>query len=226
MRSFIILAACSVLTASAFAQTPVALDFEVDGAGNALQTGQIIDNEFQMLGLSISAFSAYGPNKAIIFDSANPTGGDGDLRSPGYGVGNNSALGKILIIAENTKDRNNDGLVDNPDDQARGGYIDFKYDSIFTGGSVDLLDIEEKGGTIQLYNGNSLVDTIAMSALGDNSWQTVSFNGSSYDRIRVNFAGSGAVTAVNAVPEPGTMLALAAGIGAMAAARRRRRKTA
>ena len=76
-------------------------------------------------------FSA-GTNAAIIFDTANPTGGDPDLGTPnsdfggpGLGVGgksgspfqNDAALGNALIIAENLTDANGDGLIDDPDDE-------------------------------------------------------------------------------------------------------------
>ena len=66
---------------------------------NDLSTGTVVDNEYAAKGVTISASG--GANKAMIFDTANPTGGDHDLGT--------SNLGKALIISE-------DGDSHDPDD--------------------------------------------------------------------------------------------------------------
>ena len=55
------------------------------------------------------------PDLGIAFDTANPTGGDDDLRTPGFGVNNSVGYGNVLIIAENDFDWNGDGLIDSAD---------------------------------------------------------------------------------------------------------------
>jgi len=54
---------------------------------NAFPAGTVIDDEYE--GVAISATG--GSGDAMIFDSANPTGGDSDLAS--------STLGGVLIIS-------------------------------------------------------------------------------------------------------------------------------
>ena len=61
----------------------------------------------------------------MIFDTANPTGGDTDLATPGYGLGNDTALGNVVILSE-------DADSSDPDDNAGGGTLTFTYDeSVF-----------------------------------------------------------------------------------------------
>src|SRR5262245_32027993 len=98
--------------------------------------GRVVSELTTSLGsgpIRVSAFNPYlpaGANAALVFDSARPTGGDFDLGTPhasfgGPGVGAGGASGpyqndepkrKLLIVAENLVDWNDDGLVDSPDD--------------------------------------------------------------------------------------------------------------
>ena len=55
---------------------------------NAFAAGTVIDDEYE--GVTISATG--GSGQAMIFDSANPTGGDHDLAS--------DTLGGVLIVSE------------------------------------------------------------------------------------------------------------------------------
>ena len=97
-------------------------------------------------GVTLSAESdGTGTDTLIIFDSANPTGGDGDLQTPGPGANNDEALGNLLIIAENTVDGDGDGLVDVPDDEENGGTIVIDFDRPVTMCALGLLDLD-KGG--------------------------------------------------------------------------------
>lgn len=216
------IAAVLVAAGSAIAG-PVTIGFDFDPLSQPLLKGQVIDNEFGPE-LTISAINnnAGHPHKAIIFDSANPTGGDTDLMTPGYHPTNTTPLGKILIIAENLTDANNDGYVDNPDDEAAGGTITFQFSTqTFDGYSITLVDIEEQNGTIQLVSGGSVVATHAIPKVGDNSVQTLAASGVVFDEMRVNLVGSGAIGAVSFVPAPGS-LALLGCAGLLVVSRRRR----
>ncbi len=194
------------------------IDFDRDAHGNIIRAGQVLDSEYSGVGVSIKANNFTGPDKAIAFDSQNPTGGDTDLRTKNQG--------NVLIIAENDKDANKDGLVDVPDDEGSrpSGWVEFSFAQDILSGGLSFIDIEEKGGRIDFFQGSNQVNEIAIAAKGDNSFQTLNWSGFTYDRMRVNLAGSGAMDDLRAeaVPEPATMI----GLGAAAAfmARRRRRQ--
>ena len=103
---------------------------------------------------------AAGTDAALIFDSANPTGGDDDLGTknetfggPGIGPGGESGapfqndveLYHVLIVAENLVDSEPDGLVDDPDDAATiGSQLVFDFDEIgpVIIKGITLLDVE------------------------------------------------------------------------------------
>jgi len=209
------------------------MDFNTDALNQSIQAGQIIDDEFASFGITISGDSnnRHRPDKVIAFDSANPTGGDPDLATPGYGLNNNVALGMLLILAERDTDQNNDGFVDNPDDDAGGGYIQFAFDSPQqASGSVDMLDIEEHGSRIDLLLAGNIVNSLSIPGLGDNSFQTISFGLASFDTLRVSLSGSGAIGGVRMdtpgggpeIPEPATIALF--GLGATLIAYRKRSK--
>ena len=155
--------------------TTTVIDFETDGFGNLLTAGDVIDTEYQNLGLTISA-TQYG---AMIFDSANPTGGDTDLSIPG--------LDNILIISE-------DGNSSDPDDNAHGGTITFTLDNPINIRSIDLVDIEETGGTVVTTDINGEITSTPINNPGDNSFQTLVINDGEVTKVEVNLAGSGAIS--------------------------------
>ena len=110
------------------------------------------------------------PFGAMVFDSAAPTGGDTDLETPGYHPTNTTAQGKILIIQE-------DG-TSTPDDDAAGGKIIFEFSSPLDVLEVHVLDIDEDENTfkswVKTYDPfGSLISTVGMEGLGDNSFQKV-----------------------------------------------------
>ena len=188
------------------------IDFDTDAAGNAIPAGAEITNQYASFGFLVSVSNNRNnhPDKGIIFDSANPTGGDPDLGTPnaafgGPGVGaggatgatgeNAVALGNVLIIAENDNDSNNDGLVDNPDDEARGGEIRFTFANPTEVQSVHLLDLDDRtGGSVMTCTGpNGTVTNIAIPNLGDNSTAVIPIQAGLVNELKINFSGSGAV---------------------------------
>ncbi|MEM9157828.1 MAG: PEP-CTERM sorting domain-containing protein [Verrucomicrobiota bacterium] len=111
-------------------------------------------------------------NEVTIFDTFDPTGGDGDLKTPGAGIGNaiadwdnngadkyifrtenpgnesNYGAGDVLIIQETDSNNN---LRSTPDDEARGGKIRVTFDqNLFEDGvtfeAFGILDIDDRGG--------------------------------------------------------------------------------
>jgi hypothetical protein len=185
----------------------VVIDFETDGFGVAFQAGQIIDGSLPGLGVTVTTnnFASGHPDLAIIFDSANPTGGDSDLLTPGPHPTNNTAQGLVLVIAENDHDGDGDGLVDNPDDEAArpAGWIRFVFDNEYVAAEVDLLDIEEEEtvGVVDFYLDGLLIGSESMAGLGCNSFQTLSFDGGSFNEIKVRMPGSGAIPGLRLTPD-------------------------
>ncbi len=145
---------------------------------NAFAAGTIIDDEYE--GVTISATG--GSGQAMIFDSANPTGGDTDLAS--------DTLGGLLIISE-------DGDSTDPDDNASGGTISFDFDNIVRMKSITFKDIEETSGRGTIMNfyaaDGSLVQSQFVDPTGDGGERTVQLSVPGTARFEVVFQGSGAI---------------------------------
>ncbi len=133
-------------------------------------------------------------NTAIIFDTANVTGGDVDLGSPnedcpggGPGIGADGApgepfenctpMGKVLILAEDLVDANNDDLIDDPDDIGTamdGSNIVFDFSQLTSVivHSLTIADVDEFNAPnprVELFNGaNVLLSSIPIPDVGDN----------------------------------------------------------
>ena len=136
---------------------------------NELQHGEVITNQYQDLGLTVSALTNRKGNDgmAIGFDSGlseakkdNVPRDDFDLLEPwdggnlvdkGLSSDQRGVLqqGVMAIIAENEIDNDNDGLIDTPDDEAKrpAGYLNFEFDEPILSFGIDLMDIEEFGNT-------------------------------------------------------------------------------
>ncbi|NJL56529.1 hypothetical protein HC928_16180, partial [bacterium] len=198
-------AASATSPVAAVAQTNdcLAIDFEGFNAGTVITS--------QIAGVTISAVG--GSNDAMIFDSANPTGGDPDLGSPhedfggpGEGAGgkagnpgeNSLSLGNILIISE-------DGDSGDPDDNGGGGQLIFEYDDPTDIAGVEILDVDriEVAGEIRVYDANDvLLNTANITALGDNAYQIVPVNQTGVSKLIVDLPGSGAVAGISCTPPP------------------------
>lgn len=180
------------------------LDFDHFADTSLLPAGQIIDDEWAAQGVTISAVNNNGPDAVIIFDSANPTGGDFDLQTPGYGPNNISPQGNLLIIAEDLVDANGDGLVDDPDDDEDGGVITIDFTEPVIMCSLALIDMDDGsiGSVIRFFDGNTLLNTIVLPSIGDNSFQDVVFFERDVTRIEVQLTSSGAIPYISFIPCP------------------------
>lgn len=157
----------------------ITLDFE----GDDLAAGTIINQQYKNIGLNISTSSE---RDAMLFDTNNPTGDDSDLAA--------SDLGNVLIISE-------DGNTSNPDDNADGGILTFEWDTLVDISGVGLLDIDESGGSITLYDRDDMaIATIEIPELEDNSFQQLGLDAEDVSRMDIALAGSGAVTAIDFMP--------------------------
>ncbi|MEM9012035.1 MAG: Ig-like domain-containing protein [Pseudomonadota bacterium] len=146
---------------------------------NDLPAGTVLSDQYAAQGVTIS--SASGGNPVMIFDTANPTGGDSDLAT--------SNLGGVLILSE-------DGDSSDPDDNAGGGTFVFDFEGEVTIDELGFLDIEggEAPAVIRLYDaaGNEIAQ-IDVPATGDNGQAVQAINVSGVARMEVTLNGSGAI---------------------------------
>ena len=166
--------------ASAEVET-VKIDFKTDADGAELSAGDggtlLLDGVTVTANRSQDSDGAF--DDAMIFDAANPTGGDGDLGRP--------ARGNILIISE-------DGDSSDPDDNAAGGTLLFTFDEPSTVKSVRLLDTDEAGSTVELYDATgSLISSFDVPVIQDGRTQRLDLGETAgVATMRINLAGSGA----------------------------------
>ncbi|MBX3395325.1 MAG: thrombospondin type 3 repeat-containing protein [Phycisphaerae bacterium] len=198
----------------------------------SLQTGSIVSQVFSQGGVGPVAVSGsvnqINGNAAVIFDSSNPSALDLDLGSPngqcnpaGPGIGqggipasmyaNCTALGKILIVAENLTDANPaDGLVDVPNDSAGGNpMLHFNFSAIgpVTLQSITILDIDQNpNAKVYLYSpSNALLNQISIPNTGDNGKVVLSLGPTAnVGRMVVALKGSGAVDDIVFLTAPTT----------------------
>ncbi len=185
------------------------LDFDVRPGGRVLLAGEDMTNVYAALGVTISTFNYAGTSAStgISFDSENPTGGDFDLGTPnaafgGPGIGdggadtNDTALGNVLIRAENTVDGDDDGRVDEPDDHAHGArfVIDFRKDTCID--RADLVDVEsrERPAEFVMFDGDGVeIASYVGGGLGNNSVEELSMGDCGIRQLVVRLRGSGAI---------------------------------
>ncbi|MBC8367313.1 hypothetical protein H8E52_07885 [bacterium] len=150
-----------------------------------------------------------GPHSIIVFDSANPTGGDFDLGTPnetcgGPGVGAGGEVGQpgencvarenLLIIAENINDSDGDGLVDNSDDEAGGGVIRFDFDIVVDLEHLVIIDIDAETLDFSMNGPDGFVGAGSGGDVGNNSCQVIDlseFRG--VTSLEIVFSSSGGV---------------------------------
>jgi len=183
----------------------VIVDFEEGTDSSPLATGEVVTNQYDDFIVTAENNNSNHPDKAIIFDSDNPTGGDFDLRTPGSGTGNNTALHNLLIIAEDDVDSNTDGLVDDPDDEGAGGEIEFIFTDTVDTETAIFVDIENSGSQVHLYDeADQLLQSVSASNLGDNSAETLDITQEGVKRAVIEFDASGALDQLRYVKTVGT----------------------
>lgn len=158
-----------------------------------------------------------GPQSAIIFNTASPTGGDWDLGTPnevfgGPGIGsggesgpgvNDVPLGNAIIIAANITDLDMDDLVDDPNDDEGGGWIRFDFNKPTVVMWFRIVDIDESESiTFRCYDGTTLVGEEYSMPYGNNCAQKVDLmNLGALTHVDAVFSGSGAIAEIEYRPE-------------------------
>ncbi len=153
-----------------------------------LSAGTIVNAQFE--GVTISAYRNQdgpdGPNAAMIFDGASPTGGDTDLTSV--------EQGNMLIITE-------DFDSSDPDDNAGGGTFTFEFDVPSRVNGVTIIDIEERGEVSFFDADGVLIDTLFMPSTQDGEVTTVPFDMPGVSVMTISINGSGAIDDISFTPE-------------------------
>ena len=229
MQTATSLVAAVAMAAGSIATADVVMDFDTDGFGNPLVSAQgFTGEEYLPFGVRISLDSPNaGPMN--LFDTQNPTGGDGDLATgAAFDTPN---LGNVLIAQDK-------GVpITRPDDDEDGARFIFDFTPGnalgISGFSVTMLDIEEAnlpnfaGVTT---DGTSVALTPIAETLvnpnfpGNNALRTYAFDlEGPLRQVSVeipNASGALASFSFTAVPAPSTIALL--GMGGFAAIRRRR----
>lgn len=233
MKSFVSIFAGLCLCGSILSAQFI-LDF--DDPTIPVANGEIINSQYSAkYGVAVdSVWSLTNTNSrnkpAIIFDSTDtpgdpgdddvPTGGDTDLETPNPAghASNTSPLENVLIVSEDKFSGPGDSdylslpgggfAAKNPDDNAGGGTLEFTFSTPATLSFLEILDIEEAGGSFVgvQTGGNQLVKNLP--APGDSSYQKVDFTDwDSIEILYVDFVGSGAVASLSytPIPEPRTI---------------------
>lgn len=215
------------IAANASAQNIKTITFdELDQ--NFVHGSQLAGNEYASDGVLISVRSNGSHNVGTTFDTLATRTADSDLEAPfiGGNLAGRTDLGNALIIAENRYDGNNDGILDSPDDEARGGAVRFDFLTPADSFGFSLYDTPESSsemGLTMIFEdglGGRVVMTLddlnarnPSASYGDhfaNSYvpfDLASTGLSQFDSVTINLAGSGAIDSVTystpgVVPEP------------------------
>ncbi|MEM7083904.1 MAG: VPLPA-CTERM sorting domain-containing protein [Pseudomonadota bacterium] len=220
---------------AAFALSPVSFAITIDFED--IQAGTIVDNEYNILGATISAFNFdNGLDLAVVFDTENPTGGDYDLGGPFTpGPGNDLGMlspGNVLIIQEN--DNCDAFSCTTPDDEGSrpAGQFVIEFDTAVRLDSIDFFDVEfsesgpSENNRIRLYDiDGDLIDLLLYTpdTGGDNQWVRSFFGIDGVSRIEINMGGSGAIDNITyaPVPVPGALLLMLSALGGLGFMRKR-----
>lgn len=192
-----------------FLPCPIVVDFDATTTGNpvGLAAGTIVTDQFLSQNILVSAVTdePTHPDIAVLFDTASPTGGDGDLVTPGYGPGNSEPRRLGLVMCDTDVDADMDGLVDDPGDSCCGGTLSIQFTVCSTLGSATVIDIEEAACFFEAFDvdGASL-GVFPLAEAGDNSVQTVDFGGLELvRRLDMVLCGSGCLLDLSFCPTPG-----------------------
>lgn len=170
----------------------ICIEFDQLFDGTEIGAGTRIDGSVQLEGVTLEAIRRQDKNgrfdDGMIFDTANPTGGDTDLAS--------TDQGNVLIISE-------DGDSSDPDDNAQGGIIRAQFDRPSTANSVTVFDTDGSGNRIDLFDSNgSLLASFAIPPVADGEKQVVDLGDTeNVSTLEVVLISSGAIDDLKFTPD-------------------------
>ena len=170
------LALCMALGAAMECGT---IDFEGMATGSTLSLITGTDADFLGKGkvAVVGSIGAVAENRAMIFNSSAPTGGDNDLRT--------ESQGQIVILSE-------DGDSRDPDDSAHGGSLRFHFSGAITVESFILVDIDKPFQVFFEYNDDS-EETIDRPGVGASQFGKIDVYRDDVTAMTIQFPGSGAL---------------------------------
>ena len=218
--------------------------------------GTIIDSEYAYEGVRISVQrTSPGPAVATLYDTGRKGEPDPDLQTP-YDMGNLAPIGSggnVLIIPENSTDRDGDGRIDQPNDEGDrpAGQFTFDFLNPISTFGFDLIDVDgpreynnNAGYFASFYLNGNLEARVGFGSFidpkspfydptvkyGDNSANRIrpisarEVGMPQFDRVVLNFGGSGATDNIffSVVPEPTVLGLLGVAMPALLMRRRRR----
>ena len=148
---------------------------------DSLAAGDIASMQFDGVTIRAERAGHAGEaNRAMIFDTANPTGGDWDLAT--------SNLGNVLIISEDLDSAD-------PDDNAHGGTITVTFDQPSMVNALTFLDTEEPRPEIRLFDatGAKIGGTIFGPVTADGGQAVQQIGVAGVARMEITLKGSGAI---------------------------------
>ena len=164
---------------------------------SGLPAGTIIGEQYAASGVHISAVANENhPDALIVFDTNAPPTHDPDLAVD---------IGNIAVLAENVRDENGDGLVDDPDENNFGGQVTFAFDQEVSIGSVKWIDKDHvQDNFVIAYNAAGEVIVSVPVPLGANaSVQTIAINAVGVRRLVFDYQESGGFTGIEVGCEQG-----------------------
>lgn len=152
--------------------------------------GETISSQYSSYGISISGQGYGAPNKIIAFDTTKTGTPDPDLEVN---------QGIVAIIPDNVNDGNNDGIIDIPNDNARGGKQTYTFNTDREVKTLTFIDKDDsKIGTIKSFDAsNTLLNTTNIPSKGDGSVQTLQVNTDGVRKVEVEYRGSGGIGSIN-----------------------------
>ncbi|RNC82572.1 MAG: hypothetical protein ED559_12580 [Phycisphaera sp.] len=246
MKAMRRIALCAVIAAAHPASGQV-FDF------NTLAHGEIITNQFEPA-LTITGTNPNRPFDIIAGFDTQFLGStaDPDLQGPPWAGGNLAIsddavqIGTALIIAQNNRDIDNDGVLDAPNDEGSrpAGTIDLSFAEPIPAFGLDIVDIEgtvRENSSLDFYINGILLGSVTFDSFEDpnspfydpsvifgnnhaNRIQPIVasqfFMADSFDRVVINVGGSSAYDTFVTIPAPASSALLLAG-SALIARRRR-----
>jgi hypothetical protein len=177
---------------------------------NDVPAGTILSEQYANFGVHISAVAnGNHPDALIVFDTNAPPTHDPDLAVD---------IGNIAVLAENVRDQNGDGLVDDPDENNFGGKVTFTFDQDVSIGSFVFVDHDHQPADFAAaYDASgNLITKVTIPIAGNGSVQTVNVNADGVRRFELVYRDSAGFTGIEVeCQQPGgTPTATPAGGGA------------
>lgn len=154
-----------------------------------LQAGEIVTSLPDM-SVSCTTTKSNRPDACVAFETTGK-GVEHDLRT--------GDLGRVLIFPKSVRDSDEDGLVDKPDDDPKGGTATFTFDEPVRLDGVGFLDIDqnEAGGSMVVTTADGDLIEAEIPTAGNAERQTIDFDVEGVVSLEISLVSSGAITHID-----------------------------